>query len=138
MDTNAWVAGAAKPNGVTGAILRAWLEESRFTLLTSKAQVAEFKRVSKYAHVRKILKKTVAGALVNRVKKKAEFVPVRGVKRISPDPDDDFIIAIATQGKAQFLISRNKVDLLDLVQVEKVKMLTPEQFLRFLKRGRIN
>ena len=132
------MAGAAKPNGITGEILQAWFLEHRFTLLTSSAQVDEFRRVSKYLQVRKILKKHVAGALVNRVKKYAEFVPVQGAKSISPDPDDDFIIAIATQGSAQFLISRNKVDLLDLVLVDKVRMLTPEQFLRFLKRGRIN
>jgi uncharacterized protein len=120
------------------AILRAWFKERHFTLLTSKGQVNEFKRVTKYAQVRKILSKQQAGALVNQIKKLAEFVPVRRIKKISPDPDDDFIIAIATQGKANHLVSRNKADLLDLVVVEGVRVVTPEQFLRFLKRGRLN
>jgi uncharacterized protein len=138
LDTNIWVAGAARPEGVTGAILLAWFKEKRFTLLTSKSQVKEFRSVTKYAQVRKILGKKEAGALVNRVKKLAEFVPVRGIKKFSPDPDDDFIIAIATQGKANHLVSRNKIDLLDLGVIENVRIVTPEQFLRFLRRGRLN
>jgi putative PIN family toxin of toxin-antitoxin system len=137
LDTNVLLSGAANSQGVTGAILEAWVN-NRFTLLTSNAQIREFKRVTKYPNIQKILKKKLAGRLLNRIKKHAEFIPVRGAKKVSPDPDDDFIIAIATQGQAQFLVSRNKVDLLDLVLVEEVRILTPEQFLRFLRRGRIN
>ena len=137
LDTNVLLSGAANSQGVTGAILEQWVG-NRFTLLTSKAQIRELKRVTKYPNIQKILKKNLAGRLLNRIKKHAEFIPVRAVKKVSPDPDDDFIIAIATQGQAQFLVSRNKMDLLDLVLVETVRMLTPEQFLRFLQRGQIN
>lgn len=137
LDTNILISGAAHPNGISGAILEEWIK-NRFTLLTSKTQIKEIRRVTNYANVRRILKKNLAGKLINRIQKHAEFIDVRKVVAISPDPDDDFIIAIATKGKANHLVSRNKIDLLNLGVVEKVRIVTPEEFLRFLKRGRLN
>jgi uncharacterized protein len=60
-------------------------------------------------------------------------VPVQGVPLVSPDPDDDFIIAIAVQGEADALVSRNRVDLLELNRVGRAAILTPEQLLRMLE-----
>ena len=79
------------------------------------------------------LPKARAGALMNLINAKAEFVPVQGVPLVSPDPDDDFIIAIAVQGEADALVSRNRVDLLELNRVGRAAILTPEQLLRILE-----
>jgi uncharacterized protein len=108
-------------------------DEHRFTLLTSSAQAEEFRRTSRYQRVRAFLPKARAGALMNLINAKAEFVPVQGVPLVSPDPDDDFIIAIAVQGEADALVSRNRVDLLELNRVGRAAILTPEQLLRMLE-----
>ncbi len=133
LDTNIWISGAANPNGASGELLRLWRHEHRFTLLTSSAQAEEFRRTSRYQRVRAFLPKARAGALMNLINAKAEFVPVQGVPLVSPDPDDDFIIAIAVQGEADALVSRNRVDLLELNRVGRAAILTPEQLLRMLE-----
>jgi uncharacterized protein len=138
LDTNIWVSGAAKATGVAGRVLALWRREKRYTLLTSEAQLEEFRRVSRYKNVRRILKPTRAGALVNLVKRRAEFVDVRNVRLVSPDPDDDFIIAIAEQGNGDYLISRNDLDLLQLKKVGKVHIMTPEAFLKMLRQLNMN
>jgi uncharacterized protein len=133
LDTNIWISGAANPNGASGELLRLWRHERRFTLLTSSGQAEEFRRTSRYQRVRAFLPKARAGALMNLINARAEFVPVQGVPLVSPDPDDDFIIAIAVQGEADALVSRNRVDLLELNRVGRAVILTPEQLLRMLE-----
>ena len=133
LDTNIWISGAANPDGASGELLRLWRHDARFTLLTSAGQLTEFKRSSRYQRVRAFLPKARAGALVNLIRAKAEFVPMRDVPHISPDPDDDFIIAIAVQGEGDALVSRNRVDLLELKHIGRTRILTPEALLRELQ-----
>jgi hypothetical protein len=53
------------------------------------------------------------------------------VPRLVHDPKDDYLIACALAGKADFLVSGDK-DVLAVKAVETVKMVTAKQFLETL------
>ena len=48
---------------------------------------------------------------------------------ISPDPDDNPVLAMAVAGEADFLVSGDKRDLLALKIIEKTKIVTARNFL---------
>jgi len=52
--------------------------------------------------------------LVNQLRKLAEDVdPLPPIER-SPDPDDDYLLALSEAGKANYLVTGDKYGLLDL------------------------
>lgn len=51
------------------------------------------------------------------------------------DPNDDMIVACAVAANADFLVSRDK-DLLALGSYEAIEVVTPEDFLRILRKGK--
>ncbi len=50
------------------------------------------------------------------------------------DQDDNKIISAAYEGKADYIISRDR-DLLDLTQYEGIKIITPEEFIGILREN---
>lgn len=63
------------------------------------------------------------GALVNALRSKALVVEDLPKIDTSPDPDDNPILATAIAGEAQYLVSRDKRDVLDLQVVAGVRIL---------------
>jgi len=59
------------------------------------------------------------------------------VPRICRDPDDDWVIACAVAGEADFIVSGDR-DLLDLEQVGRIPILSVRQFLARLQGGPTN
>jgi uncharacterized protein len=53
--------------------------------------------------------------------------PLPQVQR-SPDPDDDFLLAAAEAGKADYLVTGDKSGLLALVRHEGTRIVTAAQF----------
>jgi putative PIN family toxin of toxin-antitoxin system len=57
-----------------------------------------------------------------------DFIEVKCKVEVCRDPNDDFLLALAKDGKANFLITGDK-DLLDIVKFEKVVILKINDFL---------
>lgn len=131
-DTNIYVATLIAPTSSVARVYWAW-RDGRFTLLTSKAQLAELRRVSRYAKFKGIIRPAQAGAMVNTLKAKAEFVSHSKAKPLSIDPDDDLILVIATRGKANYLVSLDEEHVLSLKKVEKTRIIRSEQLMRVLR-----
>jgi uncharacterized protein len=121
-DTNVLISGAALPNSMPGRLIAAVLS-GNLTLICSEWQIAEFARVSRYPRVKKFLKPTRAGALVNRLRELAIFVIPRPIPDVSPDPDDNMIIATALAGDAQFLISGDENHVLSVQKVQHLRII---------------
>ena len=69
-----------------------------------------------------------AGRLVNQVKKLAEDVdPLPRVER-SPDPTDDFLLALSEGGKADYLVTGDKSGLLALDRHKATRIVTAREF----------
>jgi putative PIN family toxin of toxin-antitoxin system len=107
LDTNIIVSALLAPAGKPAAIVRTWLEGG-FTLLTCAAHVDELRSTLQRPHIAERIKPHKAGRLVNQVKKVAEEIdPLPRVAR-SPDPTDDFLLALCEAGKADYLVTGDK------------------------------
>src|SRR5215470_16805247 len=94
LDTNILVSALIAPAGDPAAIYNAW-EQGKFTLLSCTEHLEELRATLQKPKVANLIKPHKAGRLVNQIKKLAEnIVEVPRVKR-SPDPDDNFLLALA-------------------------------------------
>lgn len=131
LDTNILISAAARVGSASGRIIEAWFE-NRFTVLTSEFQLDEFRRVSRYERIRQILPAHRAGVLVNELRSRAVIVYPKQIPDVSPDPDDNFILAVAITGGAEFLVSRDRVHILALQNYQRVKMITVAEMYHLL------
>ncbi len=60
---------------------------------------------------------------------RAILIEIRSSVLISPDPKDDFLLALCRDGQANYLLTGNKLDLLALRQFENTQILTLTEFL---------
>src|SRR5271154_4141317 len=113
LDTNILVSALIAPAGKPAAIYEAW-EDGKLTLLTCDAQLDELRSTLHKPRIAELIKPYKAGRLVNQVKKLAEDIdPLPRVER-SPDPTDDFLLALSEAGKADCLVTGDKSGLLAL------------------------
>lgn len=98
IDTNIIVSALIVPAGKPATIIDAWLD-GKFTLLTCAAHVDELRSTLQKPRVAELIKPHTAGRLVNQIKKFA--VDVGALPRVerSPDPTDDFLLALSEAGK---------------------------------------
>jgi putative PIN family toxin of toxin-antitoxin system len=73
-----------------------------------------------------------AAMLIMELYDQAEIIQNLPLIALSPDPDDDHILAIAIGGEADYLVTGDKRDLLSLGEVQGIPMLTPRQALQRL------
>ncbi len=108
-------------------IYRAWRKKA-FELVTSEWQFDELRRVSRYPKLRKYLKPAEAGTLVNGLRHQATVLQELPKVELSPDPDDNSILATAIAGGADYLVTGDKRDLLSLGKVEAVPIVAARAF----------
>ena len=60
------------------------------------------------------------------------IVPGTTQVEVVRDPNDNKIISAALEGKAEYIVSRDK-DLLDLNEYQGIKIITPEKFIEILR-----
>lgn len=132
LDTNIYISTLIAPTSRVARVYWAW-RSGQFTLLTSTAQLAELRRVSRYAKFKEIIRPAQAGAMINTLKARAELVPHGKAKPFSSDTDDDLILLIATQGQANYLVSLDEEHVLSLKKVGKTRIIRPEQLMKLLK-----
>lgn len=131
LDTGILIAALITKNTPPDHIYQAW-RKKKFELITSDWQLSEFRRVSRYAKLRKYLIPSEAGNMINGLRYQAMVLADLPALEISPDPNDDPILAMAIAGNANYLISGDKHDLLALKKIENTKILTARQFLNKL------
>lgn len=113
VDTNILVSALLSATSLPARIVLLW-RAGRFDLLTAAEQLEEFARVTRYPKIRERLIPAVAGRLVNDLRALATTVGNLPNVDASPDPDDNYLLAIAMAGSADFLVTGDKRDLLGL------------------------
>lgn len=127
LDTNILVSALIAPGGRPAAIIDAWLD-GKFTLLTCGEHIEELRATLEKPRIAGFIKRQRAGRLVNEIKKLAEDTgPLPGVKR-SPDPGDNFLLAMAEIGKADYLVTGDKSDLLALSRHGATQIVSAREF----------
>ena len=108
--------------------------DGRFDLLTSSYQLDELMRVTRYPKIRQRLTPALAGRLINEIHDLAVMLKDLPVAAASPDPHDNYLLAMAAAGSADFLVTGDKRDLLALNLHEGTKIITVRDFLILHRR----
>jgi putative PIN family toxin of toxin-antitoxin system len=133
LDTNILISSLITSVSPSAQVFALW-RSRRFDLLTCAQQLEEFARATRYPQVRARLLPAVAGALLNRVRDRAMVLENLPKLDIAPDPDDNYLLALAEAGEAQFLVTGDK-PLLGLKRHKSTQIVTPAALLELLKEG---
>ncbi len=128
LDTNVLISALLAGTSLPARLVALW-REGQFDLLTSAEQLDELTRVTRYPRIRHRLRPAMAGRLINEIRNLAIPLADLPIVTVSPDPYDNYLLAMAVAGPADFLITGDKGDLLALKTYEGTKILTTREFL---------
>lgn len=137
LDTNVIVSGTIHKGGHPAAILDRW-REGQFILIISKALLEEVEDVLHRPHLKgkyHLSDEEIERVLYN-LRSYGLMVPGKlEVKVIQEDPEDNFLIAAALEGEADYIVSGDP-HLKDLSEYKGIRIIPPREFMRILeKRG---
>ena len=123
VDTNVLISALLAGTSLPAQLIVRW-RDGRFDLLTAVEQLDELMRVSRYPKIRERLNPALAGRLVNDLRAIAVTVENLPAVDVSADPHDNYLLAIAVAGSADFLVTGDKRDLLGIAVYEGTKIIT--------------
>jgi len=132
LDTNLLLSALLSEKGPPARIVEGWRAGS-FELVTSRDQINEVKRAASYAKLRPYVSRAAVGRLVNSLRT-AEHLLVRLPRAGgSPDPGDDYLLAMAVAAEAEYLVTGDRA-LLSLKRFATTCIATPRRFATILGR----
>lgn len=129
IDSNNLVSAQINPKGASRVIYRCFLQ-GEITVYTSPFQLSEFKKALSYKRIKQKFKLSQADIqkILRGFKKYAAVVyPTRVVPVVFKDPDDDQILAIAVEAKADYVISGDS-HLVKLDKYQDIPIVTAQEF----------
>jgi len=131
LDSNVLISALIGTGSPPDLIYRAW-RQKRFTLVTSKAQLLELRRASRYPKLQKLVPPSEFGALINRLHGALVLDELPRID-VSRDSADNYLLAMAVSAEAEFLVTGDAKDLLRLKKFGSTRILTPGSFLKLFK-----
>jgi uncharacterized protein len=130
LDVNVLISAALSARGASAEVLRAG-RDGAFELIVSELLIAELSRALAYPKIRTRIPAEQAASFVSWVRYHATLAadPTRPAPLTSPDPDDNYLLALAIDRRA-FLITGDQ-HLLGVAG--DLPILTPAQFLDELR-----
>lgn len=120
VDTNVWI------STLISRRLNRWIREE-FDLLFSEELFEELKSTSAKRKFSRYFGTKDVDALIRLLRDVVEMVDVRSKVELCRDPKDNFLLALAKDGDADYLITGD-ADLLVLKEFEKTKIVTLAEF----------
>jgi len=133
LDANVLVSALLLENSLPARLITAW-RRGAFTLVSAELQFDELRRATRYPKIRERLRPALAGSLVNELRSVAEVVENLPFIDFSPDPFDNFLLAIAEAGQAGYLVSGDRRGLLDLERHGACRIVTARGLLETLEK----
>ncbi|MBL7150493.1 putative toxin-antitoxin system toxin component, PIN family [Candidatus Microgenomates bacterium] len=130
LDTNNFVSSQISKKGASAKIYHLW-RERKIGLLTSPFQLKELEKVLEYPRIKKKYRLSSAKVkkIVKIIRRQATVVyPFVKIEIIKEDPADNQILAIAQEGKADYIISGDQ-HLLKLKKFKNIPIITAKEFL---------
>jgi len=91
-------------------------------------------RVTRYPRIRERLVPALASRLINEIRDLAVTVTNLPTVTLSPAPYDNYLLATALAGSADFLVTGDKRDLLPIKLFEGTRIVTVREFLTLTGR----
>lgn len=131
IDPGVLIAALSSPKGAPRALLQAWIEGA-FELIVSSKLLSELERVLKREKFRNYVGLREVSQYLALLRRFATIAPdVEITEKLSPDPDDDYLIGLAASQSATCLVSGD-AHLTDLKQ-SPIPVLTPRALLEQLR-----
>ena len=130
IDSNVHVSALLNPTSIPGEVIKA-ARDKQYQPVFSRFMMEELRSTLQYPKLKKCLKQSdteIERYLTSFEMISEEIVDEPHGPAICRDPDDDVMLHVAMNAKAEFVVSGDK-DLLILDQVQFVQMLTPADFL---------
>ena len=105
----------------------------KICLLFSERLFAEFIGVASREKFRKYFSENDIDELSIKMKNVAKMVQTKSLQTQCRDPKDNFLLELAVDGKANYLLTGDK-DLLELKTVNKTKIVKIEDFFREIEK----
>jgi putative PIN family toxin of toxin-antitoxin system len=130
LDPNVLISALLAPGGTPARVLRAWLDGA-FELVASDALLAELDRALAYPKLRQRIEAGEAQELIELLRREARMTddPKEPPSTRSPDPGDDYLIALGAV--AQAAIVSGDGHLLGLA--DDLPVYSPAEFLALLE-----
>jgi putative PIN family toxin of toxin-antitoxin system len=126
IDTNLWVSFLISN---THRKLDALLIENKVILLFSEALITEVEQTISKPRLKKYFSENALQEMLEVFEPYIELIEVRSIVSVCRDPDDNFLLALAKDGKANYLITGDQ-DLLVLKKFGKTRIVTITAFLK--------
>lgn len=123
LDTNILISALMVRGTPPDMLYDAW-RLGRFELVSCDYQLEEINQVSRRPAIRERLKPSEAGKMVNDIRRLAILFDHLPQIDISPDPDDNFLLALAGMSAADFIVTGDKSDLLGLQRYHGARIVT--------------
>ena len=127
LDSNILLSALISSKGSPDVIYRAW-RASRFEVVTSRMQLDEIRRASRYPKFQAALQPAKVGAMINYLSR-AVVLERLNILAEADDPDDAFLLAMAVEGDADYLVTGDhRAGILQLGNIGRARIVTPTQF----------
>jgi len=128
LDTGILIAALITVDTPPDRIYKAW-RKKRFELISSEWQLDEFRRVSRYPKLKRFINPAEAGHIVNGLRQRAVILESLPSVDLCNDPDDNPVLAMALESKADFLVTGDKRDLLSMRRIGETPIVSAAEFL---------
>ena len=127
LDSNVLFSALISPRGAPDKIYRAW-RVARFELVTSSMQLDEIRRASRYPKLKAVLQPAKVGTMIHNLQC-ATVLEHLAVDIEADDPDDAYLLAMAQEGEADYLITGDRrAGLLQRGHIGRTRIITPAAF----------
>jgi uncharacterized protein len=133
LDTNIVISALITVGGLAHQLWEAW-RITRFTLVTSEDQFDEFRRVTRYPRLRDYIQPADAGTMLNELRYRAVVLGSLPAVDVSRDPADNFLLAMASASRADYLVTNDRRDLLSLGRYGNTRIVTVQEILAVLEK----
>ena len=132
IDTNLWVSFiiSNKQN-----LLDRFLFGEEARLLFSKELISEIQQTIKKPKLKKYFSTNALEEMLSTFEPFIDLIKVENVVTVCRDPNDNFLLALAKDGEANYLLTGDK-DLLELKKFGKTKIKTITSFIDLTKKYR--
>ena len=104
----------------------------RFQLASAEQQLEELKRVSRRPFFQARLTASEIGRMINDIRRLAVMCDPLPPVVVSPNPNDDFLLAIAQAAAADYLVTSDKSDLLALGAHGRTRIVSARSMVQLL------